>query len=163
MHFPDPRLRDVSAPVKNFGAELQTLIDDMFETMQSVDGIGLAAIQLAVPLRISVINVEEPLALINPQITVLDAAPATHEEGCLSLPGIRTEVARPKLIKVEAADRTGDLFDLKAEGLLAACIQHEVDHMDGKLLMDRISPLKRTALNTELRNLIALHQNRASN
>ena len=156
--FPEPRLRETSKEVTEFNAALQSLEAELYATMESVSGIGLAAIQVGIPLRIAVTHVEEPLTIVNPQIESLDATTLIHEEGCLSLPGIRSEITRPKNIRLTAQDIKGAPFEMQVQGLLAVCLQHEADHMDGKLLIDRISPLKRAALNTELRNLIALQR-----
>ena len=156
--FPEPRLRETSKEVTEFGAALQSLEAELYATMESVSGIGLAAIQVGVPLRIAVTHVEEPLTIVNPRIESLDSTTLIHEEGCLSLPGIRSDIIRPKHIRLTAQDTKGEPFEMQVQGLLAVCLQHEADHMDGKLLIDRISPLKRAALNTELRNLIALQR-----
>ncbi len=156
--YPDRQLREKSQAVTDFGPEVQTLIDDMFATMSLVEGIGLAAIQVGVPLRLAVIKVEEPLVIINPTIKILDKALSAYDEGCLSLPGIRTEITRPSFIQLKALNRDGKPFELNAEGLLAVCIQHEIDHMDGILFIDKLSPLKKGQLNSQLSKLIALHQ-----
>lgn len=162
LSYPDERLRKKSRPVTDFGPELQTLIDDMFATMSSAEGIGLAAIQINVPLRLTVTKIEEPLVIINPILKTIDSTPVTHEEGCLSLPGVRAEISRPSCIHLKARDRDNKPFELKAEGLLATCIQHEIDHMDGILLIDKLSPLKKSQINSQLRNLIALYQNQGA-
>ena len=158
VFYPEPLLSRRSEEVRKFNKDIQELIDDMFETMEDAEGIGLAAIQVGVPLRISVINIDEPLVLINPKVTPMEQEMIPSEEGCLSLPGIRAEVPRMQQIKVEANDRDGEKFKLKADGLLAICIQHEVDHMDGKLFINRLSPLGKAKIDEQLRWLIALRQ-----
>jgi len=160
--YPDNLLRKKSKAVTEFGPELQTLIDDMFATLSSVEGIGLAAIQIGVPLRLAVIKVEEPLVIINPTVEILDKTLAPYEEGCLSLPGIRTEITRSPYVHLKAFNRDGKAFELKAEGLLAICIQHEIDHMDGILFIDKLSPLKKSQINSQLSKLIALHKNQGT-
>ena len=160
--YPDEQLRRKSKQVTDFDQSLQTLIDDMFATMENVEAIGLAAIQVGIPLRLAVINVEEPLTIINPTINIIDATPTPYEEGCLSLPGIKTEISRPSFIQLNALDRNGKPFELKTDGLLAVCAQHEIDHMDGALLIDKLSPLKRNQVNSQLRNLIALYKNQGA-
>ncbi|MCH9666181.1 MAG: peptide deformylase [Gammaproteobacteria bacterium] len=155
--YPDPRLSKVSQPLKVFDEQSDKLIDDMFETMADAEGIGLAAIQIGVPLRIAVIKTEEPIVLINPEITVLEDLMLTEEEGCLSLPGIRANISRPARIKVNAKDKQGNNFKLKADGLLSVCIQHEIDHMDGKLFINKLTPLAKAKIDVPLRNLIALY------
>ena len=156
--YPDPVLNKISLPVKSFDSKLDALIKDMFDTMEDAEGIGLAAIQIGVPLRISVINIDEPLVMINPEINVLESQMFPYEEGCLSLPGVRAEIDRPGCIKVTATDRKGKEFKIKAEGLLSICIQHEVDHMDGELFINKLTPLKKVKINEQLRGLIALSQ-----
>ncbi len=156
--YPDPRLSKVSQRLTTFDDKSEELINDMFETMADAEGIGLAAIQIGVPFRVAVINIDEPLVLINPQISVLEETTHCEEEGCLSLPGIRAEITRPARIKVKAQDRQGNEIKLKPEGLLSVCIQHEVDHMDGKLFINKLSPLAKAKIDTPLRNLIALYR-----
>lgn len=157
--YPAAQLRLKSSPVTEFNEELHDLIKDMFDTMQEAEGIGLAAIQIGKPLRIAVINVEKPFVMINPILKVTDPTPVMREEGCLSVPGIRAEITRPSHIMVVALDQNRKEFRLSANGLLAVCLQHEIDHMDGMLFIDRLSPLKRSSINAQLRNLIALYQN----
>lgn len=156
--YPDPILGKVSESVIDFGDSTQQLIADMLETMAEAEGIGLAAIQIGLPFRISVININEPLVLINPSITPLGEKTEINEEGCLSLPGIRADIKRFSHIKIEAKDVQGDDIKLKADGLLGICIQHEVDHMDGKLFINKLSPLAKAKIDGQLRNLLALDQ-----
>lgn len=154
LEFPDPRLRQVAKPVELVTDELRQLVDDMFETMYAAPGVGLAATQVNVHQRIVVIDVSEdqsePLVFINPEIEVLDEEIHQYDEGCLSVPGFYETVERPRKVRVKALDRDGEPFAIEAEGLLAVCIQHEVDHLDGKLFVDYISPLKRSRIRSKL-------------
>ncbi|WP_237059853.1 peptide deformylase [Microbulbifer sediminum] len=154
LEFPDPRLRQVAKPVEKVTDELRTLLDDMFETMYEAPGVGLAATQVNVHQRIVVIDVSEdqsePLVFINPEVEVLDPEIHQYDEGCLSVPGFYETVERPRLVRVKALDRNGEAFAMEAEGLLAVCIQHELDHLDGKLFVDYISPLKRNRIRSKL-------------
>lgn len=156
--YPDPRLSKVSQPLTEFGEKSDELINDMFETMAEAEGIGLAAIQVGIPLRIAVVNIDEPIVLINPEVTVLEDTMYCENEGCLSLPGIRAEITRPARIKVKAQDREGNEVKMKAEGLTSVCIQHEIDHMDGKLFINKLTPLAKAKIDVPLRNLIALYR-----
>lgn len=153
LEFPDPRLRTRAIPVETVDDELNTLIDDMFETMYAAPGIGLAATQVDVHKRLLVVDVSsdnsEPNALINPEIIELDGETMT-EEGCLSVPGYYEEVKRAEHIRVRFLDRKGEEVELQAEGLLAVCIQHEIDHLDGKLFVDYISEAKRQRIRKRL-------------
>ena len=154
LEFPDPRLRKVASPVTVFDAKLEVLIDDMFETMYDSQGIGLAATQIDVHKRLLVIDVSEnkdsPLVFINPSFEVIEDELSEYDEGCLSVPGFYETVSRPKGIKVLAQDRKGETFEIEAEGILATCIQHEIDHLDGKLFVDYISALKRQRIRSKL-------------
>jgi peptide deformylase len=147
--LPDKRLRLVSEPVRSIDREVRTLVDDMFETMYDAPGIGLAAIQIGVPRRVVVMDLskkEEPQAprvFINPEIVSSSPAEATYEEGCLSIPEIYEEVTRPSQVRVKYFDLEGKEQALDADGLLATCIQHEIDHLNGVLFIDYISRLKR--------------------
>ena len=149
ISLPDPRLRQISAPVDDFGASLQTLVDDMFDTMYDAPGVGLAAIQIAVPQRVVTIDIAkkdmppEPLVLINPEIVWASDERNVHEEGCLSIADYYEEVERPARVRVRFRDRHGAPHEIEAEGLLATCVQHEVDHLNGLLFIDHISRLKR--------------------
>jgi peptide deformylase len=154
LEFPDPRLRTKAVPVTVFDAELGSLIDNMLETMYEAPGIGLAATQVNVHKQVVVIDITEdrsdPRVFINPQFSVLDDESAEHDEGCLSVPGFYEIVVRPRHIRVTAQDREGESFTLEPEGLLAVCIQHECDHLKGKLFVDYISSLKRTRIRKKL-------------
>ncbi len=154
LEFPDPRLRTVAAPVKTFDAALHRLIDDMFETMYEAPGVGLAATQVDVHKQVIVIDVSEeknqPLVFINPAIEVLSDELSEYDEGCLSVPGFYETVCRPTRVKVKALDRNGAPFEMTPEGLLAVCVQHEVDHLHGKLYVDYLSSLKRTRIRRKL-------------
>ncbi len=154
LEFPDPRLRTVAEPVTEVTDELRTLIDDMFETMYDAPGIGLAATQVNVHQRLLVIDVSEdhsePLVFINPEVEVLDPVLGEYDEGCLSVPGFYETVNRPRRVRVTALDRDGQQFTRELEGLLAICLQHEIDHLDGKLFVDYISPLKRQRIRKKL-------------
>jgi peptide deformylase len=153
LEFPDPRLRNRAQPVAQVDAALRTLIDDMFETMYAAPGIGLAATQVNVAKRVLVIDLSErrnePLALINPEILQRAGVEET-EEGCLSVPGYFDKVTRAEQIRVRALDRDGKQIEFDADGLLAVCIQHEIDHLDGKLFVDYLSELKRTRIRKKL-------------
>jgi peptide deformylase len=154
LEFPDPRLRTVAETVTEVTDATRQLIDDMFETMYACPGIGLAATQVNVHQRIVVIDISEdqqsPLVFINPEVEVLDAEKETYDEGCLSVPGFYETVERPAHIRVTALDRDGNSFEMKPEGLLATCIQHELDHLNGKLFVDHISNLKRDRIRKKL-------------
>jgi peptide deformylase len=153
LEYPDPRLRTKAQPVAVFDTALGTLIDDMFETMYAAPGIGLAATQVNVHKQLLVLDVSEdkhaPLVLINPKIVAREGS-QTYQEGCLSVPNIYADVERADRIRVEAADRSGQPFVLDADGLLAVCIQHEMDHLVGKLFVDYLSPLKRELVRRKL-------------
>ena len=154
LEFPDSRLRKKAAPVTVFDKNLRQLIDDMFQTMYEAPGIGLAATQVDVHRRVLVIDVseerDEPRVFINPEFTVLDQECAEHDEGCLSVPGFYETVIRPQHIRVKALDGNGKAFTLEPSGLLAVCIQHECDHLDGKLFVDYLSSLKRMRIRKKL-------------
>jgi peptide deformylase len=147
--LPDPRLRLVSEPVKSLEGDLQKLIDDMFATMYDAPGIGLAAIQVGVPKRLITADLakkDEPRApqvFINPEIVSRSEELSTYEEGCLSIPEIHEDVERPAQVRVRYLDRDGKPHEVDAEGLLATCLQHEIDHLDGVLFIDHLSKLKR--------------------
>jgi peptide deformylase len=172
IHLPDPVLRQVSRPVERFDAELARLLDDMLETMYDAPGIGLAGIQVGVPLRVVTVDVatrtrdkyepdgeapgaseageakeereeRNPIFLINPSIVKYGDAPSVYEEGCLSIPDYYAEVERPASCTVEYVDRDGRQQVIEATGLLSTCLQHEIDHLDGKLFIDHLSRLKR--------------------
>lgn len=154
LEFPDPRLRTIAKPVTVVDDKIRQLINDMFETMYAAPGIGLAASQVNVHQRLVVIDISEdqsrPMVFINPEITVLDEQLHEYDEGCLSVPGFYETVVRPEHIRVTALDRDGKPFTLQPEGLLAICIQHELDHLNGKLFVDYVSPMKRSRIRKKL-------------
>lgn len=153
LRFPDERLRTVAKKIENVDKSITTLISDMFETMREENGIGLAATQVNVHKQLVVMDVSEnqdaPLVFINPEITHKEGS-TISEEGCLSVPNNYAKVARSEKITVTALDKTGEPFSLDADGLLAICIQHELDHLKGKLFVDYLSPLKRKRIKTKL-------------
>jgi peptide deformylase len=153
LHFPDARLRNKADPVAAVDDKVRELIDNMFETMYDAPGIGLAAIQVNDPRRVIVVDVTEdrsqPLALVNPEI-VDKSGEEEMDEGCLSVPGVYETVKRADRIRVRALDRDGQVFEMDADGLLAVCIQHEIDHLDGKLFVDYLSNLKRQRIRKKL-------------
>ena len=153
LEFPDPRLRKKAVPVADVDDDLRNLIDDMFETMYAAPGIGLAATQVDVHKRLLVADVSqeknEPHVLFNPEILEKDGVAVT-EEGCLSVPGYFEEVERAEHIRVRYLDRDGNPLETEAEGLLAVCIQHEMDHLVGRLFVDYLSPLKRNMVRKKL-------------
>ena len=153
LHFPDPRLRTVAKPVVEFDDALRQLVSDMFETMYEAPGIGLAATQVDRHIRLLVMDVSEgrnqPRCLINPQILIADGE-EEMEEGCLSVPGYYEKVSRADSIRVRAQDEHGETFEFDAHGLEAVCIQHEMDHLEGKLFVDYLSNLKRNRIRSKL-------------
>ncbi len=153
LTFPDPRLRIRAAPVARVDAQVQHIVSDMLETMYAAPGIGLAAVQVNIPKRIVVMDVSEdkdrPLCLINPEI-LERSGEEQMDEGCLSVPGFYEPVTRAERVRVRALDRNGEPFELDADGLLAVCIQHEIDHLEGKLFVDHISALKRLRIRHKL-------------
>ncbi|SFL93912.1 peptide deformylase [Marinobacter zhejiangensis] len=154
LEYPDPRLRTIAKPVTEVTDETRKLIDDMFETMYDAPGIGLAATQVDVHKQIIVMDLSEdhnePLVLINPEVEVLDGDAEKMQEGCLSVPGFYEDVERIEHVRVKALDRNGEAFELEATGLLAVCIQHEMDHLNGKLFVDYLSSLKRNRIRKKL-------------
>lgn len=153
LEFPDPRLRTKAQPVTEFGPDLARLVDDMLETMYEAPGIGLAATQVNVHRQLLVLDVSEeknqPHVFCNPRLLAKDGI-QTYQEGCLSVPGIFADVERANRITVEAEDAAGKTFTLEADGLLAVCIQHEMDHLTGRLFVDYLSPLKREMVRKKL-------------
>lgn len=149
LEFPDPRLRTRAAPVQVFDAQLKQFVADLFETMYDANGVGLAATQVNAHQRVLVADMSDdrkhPLALINPQILEKDGS-QVYQEGCLSFPGLYADVTRALSVKVKAQDVDGREIIVEAEGPLAVCIQHELDHLDGKVFVDYLSPLKRALL-----------------
>ncbi|MFY7698389.1 MAG: peptide deformylase [Legionella sp.] len=146
IYLPDPRLRRVSKHVEKFDHTLQTLIDDMFETMYEAKGVGLAAPQIGINIRLSVVDVSDDktqqLVLVNPEITSSEGE-IEYLEGCLSIPGAYEHVKRAAKVTLRAQNRYGEWYEMNAEGLLAECFQHEIDHLNGKLFVDLLSPLKK--------------------
>ena len=153
LEYPDPRLRTRAEPVTRVDAGVRTLVADLFETMYAAPGIGLAATQVNVHQRVLVVDVSEerdqPVCLINPEILERDGV-EVREEGCLSVPGVYEEVERADRIRVRALNADGESFEMEAEGLLAVCIQHEMDHLEGKLFVDYLSSLKRDRIRKRL-------------
>lgn len=153
LHFPDPRLRTEAQPVEQVDEAIQHIVADMFETMYSAKGIGLAATQVNIHQRIIVMDISEekndPLCLINPQI-IASTGDEEMQEGCLSVPGFYENVHRAEGVTIQALDKHGDSYQLEASGLLSVCIQHEMDHLDGKLFVDYLSPLKRQRIQKKL-------------
>ena len=152
-YLPDPVLRAVAKPVVDFDEALHQLIDDMFDTMYSVKGVGLAAPQIGVSLRLAVIDAgkeaKEPLVLVNPELIAAHGK-ASYTEGCLSVPGAYDTVVRAEKVTLRAQDKWGKSYELEASDLLGECIQHEIDHLNGKLFVDLLSPLKRSLARRKL-------------
>jgi len=153
LHFPDPRLRTVAKPVEEFDDSLRQLVSDMFETMYEAPGIGLAATQVNQHIRLLVMDVSEarnqPRCLVNPQILQTDGD-EEMDEGCLSVPGYYEKVRRAEHIRVRAQDENGEVGEFEAHGIDAVCIQHEMDHLEGKLFVDYLSALKRNRIRSKL-------------
>jgi peptide deformylase len=153
LHYPDPRLREAGAPVETFDAALQRTVEDMFETMYDAPGIGLAATQVGIGLQLAVIDVseskDERRVLINPELIEREGG-CESEEGCLSVPGYFDTVNRAEKVHVRARDQHGEPYELEAEGLLAVCIQHEMDHLNGHLFIDYLSDLKRRRVRRQM-------------
>ena len=158
--WPDPKLRESAAPVKKVDAEVRVLIADLFETMYAGNGVGLAATQVGVPLRVVVIDTSArqpgvgPMALVNPTLVKAEGE-AVFEEGCLSIPGEGEEVTRAARVTVRAMDRDGKPFEVEGDQLLAVCLQHEMDHLDGVLFVDHVSALKRELIKRRMKRLKA--------
>lgn len=157
LEFPDSRLRTIAKPVAEVDDSIRQLVDDMFETMYEAPGIGLAASQVNVHKRVVVMDLSEdrsePRVFINPEIEPLTDEMDQYQEGCLSVPGFYENVDRPQRVKVKALDRDGQPYEFIAEGLLAVCIQHECDHLNGKLFVDYLSNLKRDRIKKKLEKL----------
>jgi len=155
LEYPNPRLRIEAQPVAEVNDSIRKLVDDMFETMQEAQGIGLAATQVDVHKRVIVMDISEehnePRVFINPEIEVLEPETVPYDEGCLSVPGFYESVSRPCHVMIRALDRDGKAFEEEASGLLAVCIQHEIDHLQGKLFVDYLSPLKRDRIRKKLK------------
>ena len=155
LKFPDQDLRIKAKPVETFDDELKTLTDDMFETMHSVNGIGLAATQIGVAKQVAVIDISpeknEPLVIVNPAIQILDPSKTEdYDEGCLSVPGFFEKISRPSDIKLTYQDLNGKKQEIKPEGLLTKVVQHELDHLNGRLFVDHISELKRRRIRNKI-------------
>ena len=154
LEFPDPRLRTRAAKVDVVDRRIRVLIDDMFETMYDAKGIGLAASQIDVHEQVIVIDLSDDRSsqrvFVNPEIEVIDDSLDGFEEGCLSVPGFSESIERPKAIRVKALDREGNIIDETVTGLLAVCLQHEMDHLKGRLFVDYLSPLKRQRIRQRL-------------
>ena len=155
LKFPDQDLRIKAKPVETFDDELKTLTDDMFETMHSVNGIGLAATQIGVAKQVAVIDISpeknEPLVIVNPEIKILDPSKKEdYDEGCLSVPGFFETISRPSDIQLSYQDLNGQKQEIKPEGLLAKVVQHELDHLNGRLFVDHISELKRRRIRNKI-------------
>ena len=155
LKFPDQDLRIKAKPVESFDDELKTLTDDMFETMHSVNGIGLAATQIGVAKQVAVIDISpeknEPLIIVNPEIKILDPSKTEdYDEGCLSVPGFFEKISRPSDIKLTYQDLNGKKQEIKPEGLLTKVVQHELDHLNGRLFVDHISELKRRRIRNKI-------------
>lgn len=157
LEFPDPRLRTVAKPVGDVDETIKTLVADMFETMKAANGIGLAASQVDVHQRVIVMDLGEddigPRVFINPEIEVLDDSTNPYDEGCLSVPGFYETIDRPAHVIIRALDGEGNRFEEEAHGLLAVCIQHEIDHLEGKLFVDYLSPFKRHRIRKKLEKI----------
>jgi len=153
LQYPDSALRTVAEPVLDVDGELDALVSNMFKTMYEAPGIGLAATQVNVHKRLVVMDISEennePLTLINPELLLAEGE-AEMQEGCLSIPGVFENVKRPANIRISAIDRQGNPYELEAEGLLAVCIQHEIDHLNGKLFVDHLSSLKRNRIRKKI-------------
>ncbi len=165
VYIPDPRLRTVCEPITDFAdPNLQTLIDDMFETMYQVRGVGLAANQIGICKSLAVIDVSDdktqPMCIINPEIIELTGA-EKMQEGCLSVPGCYETVTRPTYIKVRAYDRHGKQFEIEGEDLLAECLHHEIDHLNGKLYIDQLSALKRERVKDKVSKYLKMKERHA--
>ena len=155
LKFPDQDLRIKAKPVETFDEELKALTDDMFETMHSVNGIGLAATQIGVAKQVAVIDISpeknEPLVIVNPEIQILDPSKTEdYDEGCLSVPGFFEKISRPSDIKLSYQDLNGQKQEIKPEGLLTKVVQHELDHLNGRLFVDHISELKRRRIRNKI-------------
>ena len=158
LSYPDPRLRTIAAPIKTITADIKTLATDMIETMYDAQGIGLAATQVDKHVQLIVMDLSEnkdaPMVFINPKVTPLVAEKQPYEEGCLSVPDVYDKVERPNKVRIEALDENGDAIDMEAEGLLAVCIQHEMDHLNGVIFVDYLSQLKQTRARDKVRKVL---------
>ena len=157
LHYPDPRLRKIAKPVTCFDDRLRHLVESMGQTMYDANGVGLAATQVDVHDRVIVIDISDTRdqlqVFVNPRIVEASAARKLSEEGCLSVPGVYDEVERPERVTIEAEDERGRMFRIEAEGLLAVCVQHEMDHLLGKVFVEYLSTLKQTRIKNRMRKL----------
>ena len=154
--FPDPKLRKVAKKIDKFDKSLEMLSKNMLKTMYEAEGIGLAATQVDIHIRLVVMDLSEernePRVFVNPEYTILDKSPFTYEEGCLSIPGFNEEISRPSKILLKWQDLQGNFHEEKPDGIFTVCAQHEIDHLDGKLFVDYISPIKRDRIRKKLEN-----------
>ena len=154
--FPDPKLRKVAKKIDKFDKSLENLSKSMLKTMYEAEGIGLAATQVDIHIRLVVMDLSEernePRVFVNPEYTILDKSPFTYEEGCLSIPGFNEEISRPSKILLKWQDLQGNFHEEKPDGIFTVCAQHEIDHLDGKLFVDYLSPIKRDRIRKKLEN-----------
>ena len=154
--FPDPNLRKVAKKIDKFDKSLEILSKNMLKTMYEAEGIGLAATQVDIHIRLVVMDLSEernePRVFVNPEYTILDKSPFTYEEGCLSIPGFNEEISRPSKILLKWQDLQGNFHEEKPDGIFTVCAQHEIDHLDGKLFVDYLSPIKRDRIRKKLEN-----------
>ena len=161
LTYPDPRLRTIAKPVENFDDTIKTLIADMFETMYEARGIGLAATQVDRHLRVGVMDLakedeeKQPQVFINPKVAPLTDECVPYQEGCLSIPEVYDEIKRPAKVRIEAQDANGQAFEMEADGLLAVCIQHELDHLNGIMFVDYLSRLKQDRAREKVKKVVA--------
>ena len=154
--FPDPKLRKVAKKIDKFDKSLEILSQEMLKTMYKAEGIGLAATQVDIHIRLVVMDLSEernePRVFVNPEYTILDKSPYTYEEGCLSIPGFNEEISRPSKILLKWQDLQGNFHEDQPDGIFTVCAQHEIDHLDGKLFVDYLSPIKRDRIRKKLEN-----------
>ena len=154
--FPDPKLRKVAKKIDKFDKSLEMLSKNMLKTMYEAEGIGLAATQVDIHIRLVVMDLSEernePRVFVNPEYTILDKSPFTYEEGCLSIPGFNEEISRPSKILLKWQDLQGNFHEEKPDGIFTVCAQHEIEHLDGKLFVDYLSPIKRDRIRKKLEN-----------
>lgn len=162
LHYPDPKLRTIAQPVAEINDEICQLVSDMFETMYEAKGIGLAATQIDRHIQLIVMDLtedrSEPMVFINAQVTPLTEECAVYKEGCLSIPQVYDDVERPTRVKIEYLNLDGEQVEVEAEGLFAVCIQHELDHLNGKLFVDYLSPLKRQRAREKVEKIVRQRQ-----